>query len=162
MKIKKSTTRESLLFLAGPAVNICAFSGFSIWQGQSPFNFKIPFILVIALELLSLLFLSVTALLCLCSLPHADLGIPAQHLWHITPLPCTFCIDKAWQPCNLSLLCMQRGTAHLHWGKQTSKCDVFILNHILFLPETFQENDRPRSEFRLSAWDTRGAGYLHS
>lgn len=99
-----------------------------------------------AAELLSLLFPSVAVWLFLCSLPHADLGSPAPRLWHITLPQCTFSLDKAWQPFNLGLLCTQRVTAHLHWGKQTSKRDVFILNHVLFLPETLQENDRPSSE----------------
>lgn len=45
----------------------------------------------------------------------------------MAPSQCTVCVDKTWQPFNLSLLCVQRVTAHLHWGKQTSKHDAFIL-----------------------------------
>lgn len=125
-------------------------------RGQSTFDFKIPSFLVMALELLRtielnsskayVLFLPVTVLLFLCSLPHADLGSRAPQLWHLTPPQCTFCIDKAWQPFNLGLLCTQRMTSRLHWGNQTSHRDVLILNHILFLPETFQEmTGQPKS-----------------
>lgn len=111
-----------------------------------------------ASELLRPLFLPMTVLLLLCSLPRADLGSLALQLWHI-PLPqCPFCINKAWQPLNLGLLCTQRVTAHLHWGKQTSKSDVFIFNHILFLPETSRKmtGQTQSSDYQLETRQAQG------